>query len=400
VKIVLVNRYFFPDHSATSQLLSDLAFHLAMQGREVHVITSRQRYDEPDAKLPSLETIRGVVVHRVWTSTFGRGSLLGRAFDYLTFYFSVFFALLSTVSRGDVAVSKTDPPLLSLVAWPGTKLRGARLVNWLQDVFPEVAAAVGMGWARGWLGRLLTGLRDRSLRAAHANVVLGSGMQRYLLSRGIEEGKLRVIHNWSDGELIHPVGSGGNRLRREWGLDGSFVVGYSGNMGRVHEFETILGAVGTLKGDARLVFLFIGDGAQKSWLEEAVRRRGLSNIRFQPYQPSERLAESLSVPDVHLISLRPEVEGLVVPSKFYGITAAGRPAIFVGSEDGEIARVINESRCGIVVRAGDVEGLAAAIKQLKNDPVLRRGYGESARQTFEQQFNKRHALEAWTGILN
>lgn len=399
MKIVFLNRYFFPDHSPTSQLLSDLAFHLATQGREVHVITSRQRYDEAGARLPSRETVRGVAVYRVWTTTFGRGKLPGRALDYLTFYVSIGLALLRLVSGGDVVVAKTDPPLLSLTAWPVAKVRGARLVNWLQDVFPEVAGAVGMLWAREWVGRLLAQMRDRTLRAAQLNVVVGSTVQRYLLSRGIGESKLRVIHNWADGELIHPVGPEGNRLRREWGLDGKFVVGYSGNMGRVHEFETIVGAVEALKSDAGLVFLFIGDGAQKSWLEDAVRQRGLSNVRFQPYQPLEQLAASLSASDVHLISQRPEVEGFVVPSKFYGIAAAGRPAIFVGSEYGEIAYVINGSQCGIVVRAGDVEGLAAAIKRLKNDPALCRSYGENARRVFEQRFEKRHALQAWTEIL-
>jgi len=149
MKIVFLNRYFFPDHSATSQLLSDLTFHLASQGREVHVITSRQLYDEPDTPLLSKEVVNGVMVQRVWTSRFGRGSLPGRALDYLTFYLSTLFALLRTVSRGDIVVAKTDPPLLSLVVAPVAWLKGARLVNWLQDVFPEVAGAVGMVWARG-----------------------------------------------------------------------------------------------------------------------------------------------------------------------------------------------------------------------------------------------------------
>jgi colanic acid biosynthesis glycosyl transferase WcaI len=399
-RIVFINRYFFPDHSATSQLLSDLAFHLAAGGRGVHVITSRQRYDEPDARLPAQETIRGVAVHRVWTTTFGRGNLFRRAFDYLTFYLFTGLALLRLASRGDVVVAKTDPPLLSLAAWPAARLKGARLVNWLQDIFPEVAGAVGMGWARGWVERLLANLRDRTLKAAHLNVVVGSAVQRYLVSRGIGENKLRVIHNWADGKLIRPVKAEDNRLRREWGLEGKFVVGYSGNMGRVHEFETILGAAEAIKWDPGIVFLLIGDGAQKNWLVHESARRGISSIKFVPYQPSERLAASLSAPDVHLISLRPEVEGFVVPSKFYGIAAAGRPAIFVGSADGEIAQIIKESQCGIVVQAGNIEELAAAIRRLINDPVLCRTYGANARRVFEARFEKRIALSSWRAVLD
>lgn len=400
MKVVFLNRYFFPDHSATSQLLSDLAFHLAAQGREVHVISSRQRYDEPGAKLAPLETIRGVIVHRVWTSTFGRGNLPGRALDYLTFYLFTGLALLRLAARGDIVVAKTDPPLLSLVASPVARVKGAKLVNWLQDVFPEVAGALGMGWARGWVGRLLARVRDVTLRAAHMNVVLGSAVRRYLISRGVDESKLRVIHNWADGELIRPVRPEDNRLRSEWGIEGKFVVGYSGNMGRVHEFETVLRAAGALKGDASIDFLFIGDGAQRKWIEHRAASLGLSSLQFRPYQPRVNLGNSLSVPDVHMVSLLPAVEGLVFPSKLYGILAAGRPVIFVGDPEGEIARILNDAQCGVAVRASDASGLVAAIIRLKDDVALCNDYGNNARRVFEDRFDKRIALAAWKPVLD
>jgi len=225
------------------------------------------------------------------------------------------------------------------------------------------------------------------------------GMKRHLASRGVPEDRLRVIPNWADGELIRPIDPKDNRLRREWGLEGKFVVGYSGNMGRVHEFETILKAADILKSDVGIVFLFIGDGAQRKWLEREAASRGLSQIRFLPYQAPERLAASLSAPDVHLVTLRPEAEGLVVPSKFYGIAAAGRPSLFVGSADGEIARIINESSCGIVVRTGDIEGLATAIRTLRNDPATCRNYGKNARRVFERRYDKHLALAAWSKVL-
>ena len=399
MKVVFLNRYFSPDHSATSQFVSAVAFHLASLGVNVCVITSRQRYDAPNARLPAREKLHGVDVCRIRASTFGRGSLAGRALDYLTFYLSAFVVLTSALSRNDIVVSKTDPPLLSLIAWPAARLKRAKLVHWLQDVFPEVAGAVGMDWARGWMGRLLASLRDRSLRSAQASVVLGFHMQRYLISRNVDPGRIHVIPNWADGELIRPLEPEHNSLRRDWGLGGKFVVGYSGNMGRVHEFETALGAAEALKADDGVVFLFIGGGAQRRWLEDEASRRGLTNVRFQPYQPSEGLAKSLSAPDVHLVSQRPEVEGFVVPSKFYGISAAGRPSIFVGSTQGEIAKVINESGCGLVVRAGDVQGLVAAIIRLKNEPELCRTYGENARRVFDEKFARRIALDAWSKVL-
>ncbi len=166
MKVILVNRYFFPDESATSQLLSDLAFHLAASANEVHVITSRQRYDNASSALPIDEPIRGVRVSRIRTTTFGRGSLIGRAFDYFTFYASAFAQLIVLVRAGDIVIAKTDPPMLSVIAAMAARLRGAKLINWLQDLFPEIAAAADIKWAKGGVGQILARLRDWSLRCA------------------------------------------------------------------------------------------------------------------------------------------------------------------------------------------------------------------------------------------
>ena len=148
-KTVFVNRFFWPDHSATSQLLTDLAYTLAVHGKRVSVITSRQRYDEPRAQLPSSETESGVIIERVWTSHYGRHGLLGRAFDYLTFYLSALLKMWRTVSKGDVVVAMTDPPMISVPAAMVASIRGAKLVIWHQGLFPEVASELGVKGMRG-----------------------------------------------------------------------------------------------------------------------------------------------------------------------------------------------------------------------------------------------------------
>src|SRR5437762_3787700 len=143
-RVVFVNRYFHPDHSATSQMASDLAFHLASRGWSTGAITSRQRYDDASAKLAPRESVNGVDVRRVWSTRFGRAFLPGRAIDYATFYCSAFFALLRRAGRGSTIVALTDPPLISVIAALAAMLRGARPVNGTQDLFPEVAEALGM----------------------------------------------------------------------------------------------------------------------------------------------------------------------------------------------------------------------------------------------------------------
>jgi glycosyltransferase involved in cell wall biosynthesis len=371
-RVLFVNRFFHPDHSATSQMLSDLAFYLAERGWMIEVVTSRQRYDDARAKLPARETVRGVSVRRVWSTRFGRGFLPGRAIDYATFYISAFFALLRRAGRGSTIVALTDPPLISVVAALAAMLRGARLVNWTQDLFPEVAEALGMRALR-----VLRGARDWSLRRAHANVALGEKMAARLP-------KAVAIHNWADAAL-HPVEIPHDR----------FVVGYSGNLGRAHDAQTMLGAIRMLKDDARIELVITGGGAQL----EAIRAERLPNVRFAGYAPRETLSESLSSADAHLVTLRPELEGLIVPSKFYGVLAVARPVLFVGAPDGELARIIRTHDCGFIIEPGHSDALAAHIRALAGDRDRARAMGLRGRALYEEKFAPRMALAAWERIL-
>jgi colanic acid biosynthesis glycosyl transferase WcaI len=398
LKLIFLNRYFYPDISATSQILTDLAFYFARDGHEVHVIACRQRYDKPSANLPAEERAERVHIHRVWTTRFGRSNLWGRGVDYASFYASAGAALRRLARQGDVIVAETDPPLISVVAAWIAKRRGAVLVNWIQDLFPEVAERLGVKWLGGLLGKLLRRLRDYSIRSAGTNVVLGELMARNV-ERCAAGAQVTVIPNWSDGRLVRPVSRDQNPLRSKWKLQGCFVVGYSGNMGRAHEFETILAACELLRDDARIAFLFTGSGRQKQWIEDESIRRSLANVSFQPFQPREQLALSLSVPDAHLITLLPSLEGLIVPSKFYGIAAAGRPTLFIGDKQGEIGALVERHRCGIAIASGDAHGLAAAIIRLAGNPDLTSDMGKRARTLFESEFDITTACSRWSKIL-
>ena len=368
-RVVFVNRFFHPDHSATSQLLSDLAFHLAARGHEIAVVTSRQRYDDPKARLPARESIAGVAVRRVWSTRFGRGSLPGRAIDYATFYLSAFFALLRMGRRGTVVVAKTDPPLISVVAAAAARLRRAIMVNWVQDLFPEIAEALGMPRIP-----LLRRARDWSLRRARTNVVLSEAMAARVPHAV-------VVHNWADPSL--------QPMPRN--ADAPFTVAYSGNLGRAHELDTILAAMHALP-DVR--FVVTGGGAQLA----RVRAAAPANVAFRPYVPREELGRSLSAADVHLVSLLPKLEGLIVPSKIYGVLAVGRPIVFIGARDG-IGRMLEENGCGIVVEPGDVDGLRNALVELRTDRARAAEMGARGRALYESRFAPEIAFEAWERIV-
>ena len=337
-------------------MASDLAFHLAARGVGVEVITSRQRYDDASAKLPPREVARGVTITRIATTRFGRAFLPGRAVDYLTFYLNAWREIRRR--RDAVIVAMTDPPLLSVIAALGSK----RVVNWVQDLFPEVGEALGLGALK-----FLRPIRNWSLRKAKRNVVLGELMARRVPNA-------RVIHNWADAAL-EP------KAKPE-----AFTVGYSGNLGRAHEVDTMLAAMRMLP---EVKFAITGGGAQLGRLKAAAP----ANVEFRPYAPREKLSESLSSVDAHLVSLQPSLEGLIVPSKFYGILAVARPVIFIGAKDGELARLIDEHGLGFVVAPGDAEGLVHAIRNI--DPEM----GRRGRALYLARFAPQHAFAAWEEVL-
>jgi glycosyltransferase involved in cell wall biosynthesis len=398
-KLVFVNRYFHPDESATSRITSDLAFRLAQLGIDVAVVTSRQLYEDPRANLPAFECARGVNIHRVATARLGRGNLVGRAVDYLSFHIAAAAKLLGVLSAGDVVVAETDPPMISVAVSHVARLKRAHLVNWLQDLFPEVATALGMSLGPAWLGKLLRGIRDRSLRRAVVNVVLGDRMRDQLIALELDPRRIRVIPNWSDILKITPLPTRQSQTRRAQYLDDKFVIGYSGNLGRAHEFETLLDAARLLRQDPRFAFLLTGAGAKVQALRRAVEADSLGNFHFMPLQPPELLADSLAASDVHVISLLPELEGLIVPSKLYGVLAAGRPSVFIGAADGEVASVIREHQCGITVAVGDSARLASELVSMIEAPAQLQAMGRNARSLAESHYTAEHAAETWRQML-
>jgi glycosyltransferase involved in cell wall biosynthesis len=400
-RLIFVNRFFFPDHSATSQILSDLAFHLANAGRDVHVVTSTQLYDDAKAALPVSEIINGVHVHRVPSTGFGRGKLIGRSIDYVSFYRSMWQCLVALAQQGDIIVAKTDPPLTSIIAMAAARRNGASLVNWLQDIYPETAVELGVPFMRGPLAASLTALRNRSLRQAEATVVVGDLMARRVESLGTPAARVHVIPNWCHDDVIRPVAQSENPLRQRWGLAGQFVLGYSGNLGRAHDFQTLLVAAERLRNEPHFIFLMIGGGKRFEELARAVKRQGLArSFRFMPYQEQKMLSYSLAAADAHWLSLNPRLEGLIVPSKFYGIAAAGKPIIVIGDRYGEIARLVRQHGCGIVVAPGDAEALADALRLLSSAPETISEMGHRARVMLDGHFTRQQALQRWSGLFD
>ncbi len=393
--IVLLNQYYAPDEAATAQMLADLGSSLAAAGHDVTAICCDRSYGAPRRRSERHETIDGVCVERVRTTSFGRASRPGRVADYATFVAGAARRLLFG-RRPDVIVVLTTPPMIAALAALVRRLRRSRVVFWSMDVYPELAFELGVLKRDSRAGRLLTAIGGRILRSADVVVALGDTMAERL--RGLGAARVEVLHNWADETAIVPRPAIDRPARIEWGWQRRLVVLYSGNLGLAHEFETVLAAAEKLAQPMpNVLFAFIGVGPRLGAVKAAARHLG--NVEFRDYVERSRLGDTLTSADVHLVTLRPNMPGLLVPSKIYGILAAGRPTIYVGPASGEIAQIIRQGRCGTIIGNGDVDGLVAAVRDYACDPFRRDVEGANARATLEARFTRSETLAAFRTLL-
>jgi glycosyltransferase involved in cell wall biosynthesis len=395
-RVVFVNRFYWPDELATAQLLTDLAEGLAARGHRIQVIASHDGRPET----PRREVRGNVEIIRVRSTRWARRGLAAKAVDYATFTVASRSVLMSQIRSGDRIVAMTDPPALAQVAAASARRRGAGLVHWLQDIHPEISLALSGSRALARLCRPWIRRRNAAWRVANACVAISGDMAGLVIESGVPSGRVRIIPNWAPGSgAMAAVPPEKSVFRHLWGLEGKFVAAYSGNLGRVHALESLLAAAAVLRDEPSIVFLFVGAGAQRAALERIARAQGLSNVQFQPAQPRAMLAESLSVGNVHFVTQRTGCERLVFPSKLYGILAVGRPIVYVGPLQCELARAVTQNGAGVAVDVNEPRQTAALLLSLQRDEAQRRLMGQAALRWYRESGALTAALDAWEKLL-
>jgi colanic acid biosynthesis glycosyl transferase WcaI len=401
MRVCFFNRSYWPDQAATGQLLTELAQDLVSRhGWTVSVVAGRALHGSQEvgtsARLVDIEEHAGVRILRANGTRFDRRRFAGRAANYLTYFAS---ALASTARIGsqDVVVSLTDPPILGLAALRAARRAGARFVFLCEDIFPEVAALLE-DFQSGAVNRTLDRINRYLLREADAVVALGERMKRRLVEeKGAAPSRVHVIHNWADCDAIMP-GPKDNAFSRAHNLAHRFVLMHSGNVGLSQNLDLLVEAAARLQSCERLVIAVVGDGARRQTLQEQALGRGLTNIRFFPYQPKELLHESFASADAFLVSLKPGLEGYIVPSKLYGILASGRPFVAAVDPSCEAAMIAREHQCGTVAPPGDVDALVAAITALHDNPAATHAMGANARCA-SLRYDRRLAVQAYHDLF-
>jgi len=372
--------------------MTELATSLVDRGMSVTAIAGRGNYTGGQ-KLPRTETYKGIRISRSWSTSFGKRNIAGRMLDYLSFYIAAAWKL-ATIPRHDVILSLTTPPFITLLALIVGRLRKIRIIAVQQDLYPDVAVALGALRADSLLTRFLSWLDRKTLQHADRVIVLGECMRERVLRKSVDAAHIDVIPNWADGTATKPLPRQ-NWFSEKYQLSSSFVLLFAGNFGLVNDFATVLDAAKLLRDESRIVFLFVGGGVQSGLIDEFRTRHELSNIIVLPYHPPAVMPEVLAAADVALVTLADGLAGLSVPSKTYGSLAAGKPVLFVGDLRSDIARLVESRGCGAAVRAGDSLVLAEVIRNWASRREDVAAFGINARAVFEANFDRSHAVNSY-----
>ena len=397
--VYILTQYFYPEVPATAQLDTDLALGLVDAGFRVSVFTGQPAYRGAQ-RLPSVESYRGIQIHRAYSRTLSREGTSSRLLNGATVAGITLLRLLGR-PKPDVVLVDTTSPFLQVVAWLVRLVRRIPYVVLVQDIYPDIAVQLGVIGPRSIAARVWRFAYRRVYRASARIIVLGERMRdRVGATTGpARHGKFEVIPNWADGDQIVPRRRDDNPMRQGLGLADKLVVLYSGNMGLIHDMETVIEAAERLRSLSDVRFLFIGAGGKRAWVEEQVQSRGMSNVTMLPYQPLEALPYSLTCGDMSLVTLRRGMEGLSLPSKVYSSLAAGLPILGVCGANSEVADLVEKHRCGFRVAQGDVDGLVAAIQALYDDPNRLADMRRRARAAFEAHFTRAQSIGRYATVL-
>ena len=373
--ILLFNEYYPPDTSATAKIAAQVAETLA-QRHKVTVVAGRPSYD-PDEYYPFAflrrETRNGVVVERVGSTAYPRHRMRRRVSNYLTY---LALAVPRAVAlRPDVVLAMTDPPVAGIAAAFVARRLGCPFVYNIRDMYPDMAVGGDIVRPSAWVDRWEE-MHRRALKQAACVIVLGDDMRERILAKGASPDRVVVVRDGTTFPSSMPEKSDPVVQELRCGFD--FVALHAGNLGFYGAWNTLLAAAQMLSNE-NTGLVFIGGGANREALGAAAANS--PNVRFLPFRPAEQIPHVMMAGDVHIVTVRRGLEGVVVPSKLYSILAAGRPVLAVAASNSDAARIVTESGCGLAADPDDPTAVAAAIRELRGDPARLVEMGRRARET-------------------
>lgn len=397
--LVVLSQVYVPDPASVGQHMADAAAEMVRRGWRVKVLTSARGYDDPDVRYPARETIDGVEVRRLPLSSFGKRFFLLRIMAALLFMGqAVVHAVLTR--RMDCLLVSTSPPMCIVAALIIGALRRTRIKFWVMDLNPDQLIALERITPESPSARVMDFFNRRILRRSSDVIALDRFMADRLNAKLDVSDKMAVMPPWPHEDHVEPVVHEENEFRHEHGLDGKVVLMYSGNHGLALPLATFLEAAARFKDDDRVVFMFIGGGARKADVSEAIERHGLKNMVSLPYQPIERLRYSLSAADAHLVSIGDTMVGVIHPCKIYGAMAVARPIILLGPQPSHVSDILESREIGWHIPHGDVERAEEVIRRIIEMPAAeRQAMGRRARDAITTELSKEALCGRFCDVL-
>ncbi len=392
-RILVLNQYYKPGVEATANLLADLCESLAADF-DVTVVTGRLQGHED---FPSDVQQGGVRVLRARSTTYDRSRLHHRAVNYLT-YLGDTFVRASTLERPDLVMCMTDPPVVGDLALLIARRHRAPLLVISEDVFPEIATELGRLTNPVLIG-VLRRLVGYYLKRADHVVAIGQRMKERLVVKGAPPQRITVIPNWVDTTAIVP-GPRDTPWSRDQELVDKFTVMHSGNVGHAQNLDNLVRATTLLRDLDDLAVPIVGFGARYAEVRELAERVEADKVLFLPYQPREVLSQSLGAAHVHYVGLAKGLSGFVVPSRVYGILAAGRPVIVAADPDSETTRLVEEAGCGVTLPPDRPELLARAIRDAYDGRLDLEQMGARAREYVVREADRSIALAQYRTLID
>ena len=400
-KVWVISELYYPEETSTGYFITKIAEGLS-PNFPTYVLCSQPTYSSRGISAPVREVHNGVVIRRCGSTTLNKDVFLFRFANMATICLSMFFHAVGSFKRGDVVLVATNPPALPYFIAIACRIRGAKCVLLVQDVYPESLIAAGLVDANSFPVSVLNRLNRVLYRSMERISVVGRDMDTLVRKKLADETstKIVIIRNWADPDQIVPSPREQNELLKQLGLMGKFIAQYAGNIGRVQGIETLLETAKVLQiVDKDIHFLFIGSGAKKKWLEHATKENGLENVTILPNRPRGEQQIFLNACDVAITALVPGMTGVGVPSRMYNIFSAGKPIIAAVEEGSELGLVVREENVGWIVPVNDAKKMANALVEAKSNPQLLAEMGIRARAIAESKYAITIMLDAYRSMV-
>lgn len=405
--VIIICQLFYPELVSTGQTLTELVEELSKLGLKIMVIAAQPTILGNSEKVPKIITYNGITIYRTWSTRLPKIYFWGKFFNLFSFFLSSSLYVLFKQKKTHILLL-TNPPYLPLLGWLNYTINKTEYGVLLFDIMPEQAELLSVIKKDGLISKVWKKLNKIWYKYASYIIVLSKDMLEGAIENSnlnnskfekIYREKTKIIHVWSDDRVIQKMKKCDSKLANDLNYADKFIIQYSGNHGRFHDIETLLGIIDQLSDKDEILFQFIGEGFKKRLVEEFKNFKKIRNIFISTYISKELLSDSLAMADIGIVAQLPGQERVCYPSKLFGIMASGRPVLAICPKNTEMAKMIIENNLGFVIENGDIKNGVDTILFAKKNRKLLKEMGENSYNYLKKYFTLDNASKKYYKLI-